>query len=221
MPDVSKIAEPVPKNEPRSQYGNKSPYSVLGESYRVLPNCKDYVERGLASWYGNKFNGYTTSNFEKYDMYAYSAASKVLPLPCYVRVTNLQTGRNQAFGDRAVFIAGRCDDWRRDARTRDADIVLAHGVLHHVDDEEFLRILEFARAALKPDGRFVFYEPCYLIWQSRLSAFLMSHDRGQHIRKEQEWKELAGRVFPRITTSIVTSTNLLGYTCIIGECRTR
>ena len=130
-------------------------------------------------------------------------------------------GARRAFGDRAVFIAGRCDDWRRDARTRDADIVLAHGVLHHVDDEEFLRILEFARAALKPDGRFVFYEPCYLIWQSRLSAFLMSHDRGQHIRKEQEWKELAGRVFPRITTSIVTSTNLLGYTCIIGECRTR
>src|SRR5207237_1760853 len=134
-------------------------------------------------------------------------------LPIYI------AGARRAFGDRAVFIAGRCDDWRRDARTRDADIVLAHGVLHHVDDAEFLRILEFARAALKPDGRFVFYEPCYLIWQSRLCACLMSHDRGQHIRKEQEWKELAGRVFPRVTTSIVTGANLLGYTCIIGECR--
>lgn len=112
VPDVSKIPEPVPKNEPRSQYGNKSPYSVLGESYRVLPNCKDYVERGLASWYGNKFNGYTTSNFEKYDMYAYSAASKVLPLPCYVRVTNLETGRSAIVrvNDRGPFVANRIID---------------------------------------------------------------------------------------------------------------
>ena len=112
VPDVNKIPEPVPKNEPRSQYGNKSPYSVLGESYRVLPSCKDYVERGLASWYGNKFNGYTTSNFEKYDMYAYSAASKVLPLPCYVRVTNLQSGRSAIVrvNDRGPFVANRIID---------------------------------------------------------------------------------------------------------------
>ena len=112
VPDVSKIPEPVPKNEPRSQYGNKSPYSVLGETYRVLPSCKDYVERGIASWYGNKFNGYTTSNFEKYDMYAYSAASKVLPLPCYVRVTNLETGRSATVrvNDRGPFVANRVID---------------------------------------------------------------------------------------------------------------
>ena len=112
VPDVSKIPEPVPKSEPRSQYGNKSPYNVLGETYRVLPNCADYVERGLASWYGNKFNGYTTSNFEKYDMYAYSAASKVLPLPCYVRVTNLQTGRSAIVrvNDRGPFVANRIID---------------------------------------------------------------------------------------------------------------
>ena len=48
VPDISKIPEPVPKAEPRSQYGNKSPYSVLGESYRVLASPNGYVERGLA-----------------------------------------------------------------------------------------------------------------------------------------------------------------------------
>ena len=74
-----------------------------------------------------------------------------------------------------------------------------------------------AHAVLKPGGRFGFYETCYLIWQSDLSAFLMSHDRGQHIRKEQEWKDLAGHKL--VTTNIVTSANRLGYTCIIGECR--
>ncbi|MBS0557771.1 MAG: septal ring lytic transglycosylase RlpA family protein [Proteobacteria bacterium] len=112
VPDISKIPEPVPHDEPRSVYGNKSPYTVLGESYRVLPSCKGYDERGLASWYGNKFHGYTTSNFEKYDMYAYSAASKVLPIPCYVRVTNLENGRSAIVrvNDRGPFVANRIID---------------------------------------------------------------------------------------------------------------
>jgi rare lipoprotein A len=112
VPDIDKIPEPVPRDEPRSTFGNKSPYSVLGETYRVLPSCKGYDERGLASWYGNKFHGYTTSNFEKYDMYAYSAASKVLPIPCYVRVTNLENGRSAIVrvNDRGPFVANRIID---------------------------------------------------------------------------------------------------------------
>jgi rare lipoprotein A len=111
-PDVSKIPEPVPKSEPKSQYGNKSPYNVLGETYRVLPTCAGYVERGVASWYGNKFHGYMTSNFEKYDMYAYTAASKTLPLPCYVRVTNLENGKSAIVrvNDRGPFAANRIVD---------------------------------------------------------------------------------------------------------------
>ena len=112
IPDVSKIPEPVPKDEPKSQYGNKSPYSVLGESYRVLPSCKDYVERGIASWYGNKFHGFTTSTFEKYDMYAYSAASKTLPLPSYARVTNPENGHSVIVrvNDRGPFVQNRVID---------------------------------------------------------------------------------------------------------------
>ena len=111
-PDVSKIPEPVPKAEPRSQYGNKSPYTVLGETYRVLPNAVGYAERGLASWYGNKFHGYTTSTFEKYDMYAYSAAHKTLPLPSYARVTNLENGRSVTVrvNDRGPFVQNRIID---------------------------------------------------------------------------------------------------------------
>jgi len=111
-PDVSKIPEPVPKAEPRAQYGNKSPYSVLGESYRVLPEAKGYVERGIASWYGNKFHGFTTSTFEKYDMYAYSAAHKTLPLPSYAQVTNLENGRTVIVrvNDRGPFVQNRIID---------------------------------------------------------------------------------------------------------------
>jgi rare lipoprotein A len=92
--DVSKLVEPVPKVEPRSLYGNKSPYTVLGQTYRVLPSARGYDERGIASFYGNKFHGYKTSSLETYDMYAFSAASTTLPLPSYARVTNLQNGKS-------------------------------------------------------------------------------------------------------------------------------
>ena len=92
--DVSKLVEPQPKVEPRSRYGNKSPYSVLGKTYTVLPDSRNYVQRGIASWYGNKFHGYMTSSLEPYDMYQFSAAHKSLPLPSYVRVTNVENGRS-------------------------------------------------------------------------------------------------------------------------------
>jgi len=92
--DVSKIPEPVPKSEPRSRYGNKASYEVLGKTYRVMSDSHGYVERGIASWYGNKFHGFMTSSFETYDMYAFSAAHKTLPLPSYARVTNLDNGKS-------------------------------------------------------------------------------------------------------------------------------
>lgn len=111
-PDISKLAEPVPKAEPRSLYGNKSPYTVRGKSYRVLPTARGYVQRGLASFYGNKFHGYKTSDLENYDMYKFSAASKTLPLPSYARVTNLENGKSVIVrvNDRGPFVDGRIID---------------------------------------------------------------------------------------------------------------
>ncbi len=93
-PDVSGIAEPVPRAEPLSRYGNRSPYVVLGKTYHVLPSAEGYVERGIASWYGTKFHGRPTSSFEPYDMYKLTAAHKSLPLPSFARVTNLENGRS-------------------------------------------------------------------------------------------------------------------------------
>jgi rare lipoprotein A len=111
-PDVSNLPEPVPKVEPRSLYGNKSPYTVLGRTYSVLPSARDYDERGIASFYGSKFHGYKTSNLEDYDMYKFTAASKVLPLPSYARVTNLQNGKSVIvrINDRGPFHENRVID---------------------------------------------------------------------------------------------------------------
>jgi rare lipoprotein A len=111
-PDISALKEPVPHEEPRARYGNRSPYTVLGRSYHVMDSARGYSERGTASWYGEKFHGRATSSLEPYDMYAFSAAHKTLPLPTYVRVTNRENGRSVVVrvNDRGPFHAGRIID---------------------------------------------------------------------------------------------------------------
>jgi rare lipoprotein A len=112
VPDVDAIPEPDVVNEPRSRYGNRSPYKVLGKSYTVRDSAEGYVEQGQASYYGNKFHGRRTSNLEVYDMYAFTAAHKSLPLPSFARVTNLDNGRSVVVrvNDRGPFHAGRVID---------------------------------------------------------------------------------------------------------------
>lgn len=94
IPDVDNIPEPDVVAEPRSQFGNRSPYVVLGKTYKVLDSHDDYVATGTASYYGQKFHGRRTSNLEVYDMYAFTAAHKSLPLPSFARVTNLDNGKS-------------------------------------------------------------------------------------------------------------------------------
>ena len=91
--DMSKAPDAIPKVEPRSRGGNKSRYEVWGKSYSVMASSVGYQERGLASWYGQKFHGHLTSNGETYDMYTMSAAHKSLPLPTYARITNLANNK--------------------------------------------------------------------------------------------------------------------------------
>ena len=104
--------DPVPRPEPRSRYGNMPVYEVLGETYKVMPSSSGYKERGVASWYGKKFHGRLTSNREEYDMYAMTAAHKSLPLPTYVRVTNLRNNKTIVVrvNDRGPFVHNRIID---------------------------------------------------------------------------------------------------------------
>lgn len=92
--DVTQIPNPVPKLEPLSKYGNMNSYRVRGKSYHVMKSSHDFVQRGIASWYGTKFHKQKTSSGEPYNMFAMTAAHKNLPLPTYVRVTNLQNKRS-------------------------------------------------------------------------------------------------------------------------------
>ena len=108
--DVSLIPDAVPM----PHYGpvKASPYTVFGKQYYPIPDARRYQAVGPASWYGTKFHGQATANGETYDLYGMTAAHKTLPLPSYVRVTNLENGKTAVLrvNDRGPFYSDRIID---------------------------------------------------------------------------------------------------------------
>jgi rare lipoprotein A len=110
--DPDSIKDAVPRRDPITAAGNKNPYTVLGKTYQLLPSSRGYRARGTASWYGTKFHGESTSNGERYDLYAMTAAHCTLPIPTYVQVTNLENHRQAIVrvNDRGPFVNDRLID---------------------------------------------------------------------------------------------------------------
>jgi rare lipoprotein A len=116
---LSDIKPITAKYEPRSRGGNSNPYTVLGQTYQLLPSNQSYREQGTASWYGTKFHGRKTANGEPYDMRGLSAAHRSLPIPTYLKVTNLENRRSVVVrvNDRGPFHSERIIDLSYGAAT--------------------------------------------------------------------------------------------------------
>lgn len=110
--DHTRVANAVPRVEPRSKFGNPKTYIVNGKRYTVRKTAKGFVQTGHASWYGTKFHGHRTSSGEPYNMYKMTAAHKTLPIPSYVEVRNLDNNRKIVVrvNDRGPFSPGRIID---------------------------------------------------------------------------------------------------------------
>lgn len=108
-PRLVQIGEPAPKGGGHFKIGQ--PYEINGQRF-VPRNDPDYDRRGVASWYGDLFHGRLTSNGEIFDMERLSAAHPTLPLPSYVKVTNLDNGLSAVLrvNDRGPFRKGRVID---------------------------------------------------------------------------------------------------------------
>ncbi len=110
-PNKAELVDAIPRAEPYSRGGNKN-YQVFDKHYNVLTNATGFEQTGIASWYGKKFHGHLTSNGEIYDMYSMSAAHKTLPLPTYLKVTNLVNNKSVIVrvNDRGPFHQSRIID---------------------------------------------------------------------------------------------------------------
>lgn len=101
----------------------------------------------------------------------------------------------------------------------DADIVVAMGVLHHLDDQGCVDLFTLAYNSLKKDGRLITMDGCYVEGQSWLARYIISKDRGQFVRQQQQYLKLAERVFSDVTFNICNDLIRIPYTHIIMECR--
>jgi rare lipoprotein A len=111
-PDLASTPDPEPKVEPIRQGGPNKPYTVLGQSYEPMVGDVPWKQRGVASWYGQKFHGRRTASGELFSLYGLTAAHRTLPIPSYIRVRNVASGKEVIVrvNDRGPFHSSRVLD---------------------------------------------------------------------------------------------------------------
>lgn len=158
-PHLADLPDPPLRAVTKSKRGNSS-YVVFGKRYEVLASAAGYRREGKASWYGKKFHGRTTSSGEVYDMYQLTAAHRSLPIPTYVRVTNLDNGRRTIVrvNDRGPFHPDRI-----------IDLSYAGAVKLGFQDKGVANVrvesVLPAAAATRPSGRFFVYAGPFRDWR--------------------------------------------------------
>lgn len=113
------VSENQIKSEPLIKAANMS-YTVRGMRYTPVKQVKTFSQTGKASWYGPGFNGKKTASGERFDMHAYTAAHKTLPIPSYAKVTNLSNGKSVIvrINDRGPFHGNRVIDLSKGAASK-------------------------------------------------------------------------------------------------------
>ena len=124
------------------------------------------------------------------------------------------------YGERGTFV---CQSVAQMAveQPHSFDLVMAHGLIHHLDNSEAQQLFETAALALKPGGRFVTLDGCFVPGQSKVARWLLRNDRGQFVRTAEDYLTLANRVFSEVHPTIRHDLLRTPYTHIVMECRMR
>jgi SAM-dependent methyltransferase len=122
------------------------------------------------------------------------------------------------FGNRGRFFCGDVGLTAIDQEAGSFDLVLATGVLHHLDDDRAVSLFNLARRALKPGARLITYDGCYVAGQPKLARFVVSRDRGQYVRESGEYARLAAQVFPQVKSFVRHDLLRIPYTHVILQC---
>jgi SAM-dependent methyltransferase len=120
------------------------------------------------------------------------------------------------YGERGMFICKRVSaDMASGLGTY--DIILAKGILHHLNDDEAVELFKLSRIILKPKGRLITFDGCYVEGQSPIARYLLSRDRGRYVRTKDAYLDMANRVFFRVKVTVHHDLLHIPYTHIIGE----
>jgi SAM-dependent methyltransferase len=122
------------------------------------------------------------------------------------------------FGSRGRFFCGDVGLTAIDQEAGSFDLVLATGVLHHLDDNRAVSLFKLARKALKAGARLITYDGCLVAGQSKLARFVVRRDRGQYVRESGEYARLAAQVFPQVKSFVRHDLLRIPYTHVILQC---
>jgi SAM-dependent methyltransferase len=126
----------------------------------------------------------------------------------------------QRYGARGQFFTGKVDLAHIERLgAASFDIVIAHGLLHHLDDSQATEFFALARAALRPGGRLITADGCYLAGQSRIARLLLDLDRGNHVRTEPEYVALAAQSFTNPCAFVRHDSAYVPYTTVYLDCQ--
>jgi SAM-dependent methyltransferase len=132
--------------------------------------------------------------------------------PAYIETATRNYG-----SERARFYCKRVSDETL-AEHSEFDVVLGIAILHHLDDAESEHLFRLAWSALKPGGRLVTLDCALTPDQSRIARFLVSRDRGEHVREPRGYTSIAERVFPSVKATVREDLMRVPYTHVILEC---
>jgi SAM-dependent methyltransferase len=124
----------------------------------------------------------------------------------------------ERFGKRGRFFCGDVGLVAIDQEVGTFDLVMATGVLHHLDDGRAARLFELAYKALKPGGRLITYDGCYVAGQPRLARFVVSRDRGEFVRGCEDYARLAAGFFSKVEAFVRHDLLRIPYTHLIMRC---
>jgi SAM-dependent methyltransferase len=150
----------------------------------------------------------TASILEHLDSASYTGFD---PSPAYAEAARAR------YGDRGRFFVGRIGEISA-SDLGSFDVVLAKGVLHHVDDQLAKELFALAAGVLEPRGRLVTFDGCYAPGQARVARFLLSHDRGRNVRTAGEYETLARSAFDDVAVHVRHDLVRFPYTHAILVC---
>ena len=128
--------------------------------------------------------------------------------------TSILLAASRRWGARGTFRCAPVDE----VTVRDlpqVDVVLAVGVLHHLDDRDAERLFSLAGSVLGGRGRVVTYDPCFAPKQGALARFMVSRDRGRHVRSPDAYEGLARRAFPHVAATVLEGHLRIPYTATV------